>query len=80
MERSISAGLRPTSVPCPGWIEVRSAATVPEVQAVYTIAGDPDALVHVRVRDLAHLQSVIDTLRRAGTETLMVLGSWSREG
>lgn len=63
---------------------VRTATTVPEVQAVYTIAGDPDALVHLRVRDLAHLQSVIDTLRRAGTvtgtKTLMVLGSWSREG
>lgn len=62
---------------------VRTATTVPEVQAVHTIAGDPDALVHLRVRDLAHLQSVIDTLRRAGTvtgtKTLMVLGSWSRE-
>ena len=60
-----------------------TASTVPEVQAVYTIAGDPDALMHVRVRDLAHLQSVIDTLRRAGTvtgtKTLMVLGSWTRE-
>ncbi|MET0188562.1 MAG: Lrp/AsnC family transcriptional regulator [Pseudonocardia sediminis] len=63
---------------------VTTATTVPEVQAVYTIAGDPDALVHVRVRDLPHLQSVIDTLRRAGTvtgtKTLMVLGSWTREG
>ena len=63
---------------------VTTATTVPEVQAVYTIAGDPDALVHVRARDLRHLQSVIDTLRRAGTvtgtKTLMVLGSWTREG
>ena len=61
----------------------RTATTVPEVAAVYTIAGDPDALVHLRARDLAHLQSVIDTLRRAGTvtgtKTLMVLGSWSGE-
>jgi DNA-binding Lrp family transcriptional regulator len=62
---------------------VASASTVPEVQAIYTIAGDPDALVHVRVRDIPHLQTVIDTLRRAGTvtgtKTLMVLGSWTRE-
>jgi Lrp/AsnC family leucine-responsive transcriptional regulator len=62
---------------------VATASTVPEVQAIYTIAGDPDALVHVRVRDIPHLQTVIDTLRRAGTvtgtKTLMVLGSWTRE-
>ncbi|GAA5064326.1 DNA-binding Lrp family transcriptional regulator [Thermocatellispora tengchongensis] len=62
---------------------VRTATDIPEVQAVFTIAGDPDALMHVRVRDLGHLQQVIDTLRRAGTitgtKTLMVLGSWTRE-
>lgn len=61
---------------------VRSVWTIPEVQAVFTLAGDPDALVQVRVRDLAHLQLVIDTLRRSGTvtgtRTLMVLGSWER--
>ncbi|MEW2549075.1 Lrp/AsnC family transcriptional regulator [Streptomyces sp. NPDC047002] len=61
---------------------VASAYTVPEVQAVFTMAGDPDALLHVRVRDLDHLQHVIDGLRRSGqitgTKTLMVLGSWSR--
>jgi Lrp/AsnC family transcriptional regulator, leucine-responsive regulatory protein len=61
---------------------VATASTVPEVQAVYTIAGDPDALVQVRVRDVAHLQEVIDTLRNAGTvtgtKTLLVLGVWSR--
>jgi DNA-binding Lrp family transcriptional regulator len=63
---------------------VRSVWTIPEVQAVFTLAGDPDALVQVRVRDLAHLQLVIDTLRRSGTvtgtRTLMVLGSWERGG
>lgn len=62
---------------------VRTAYKVPEVQAVFTIAGDPDALVQVRVRDLEHLQHVIDGLRRTGqvtgTKTLMVLGSWTRE-
>ncbi|GAA4512950.1 MULTISPECIES: Lrp/AsnC family transcriptional regulator [Nonomuraea] len=62
---------------------VRTAATVPEVQEVFTIAGDPDALIHVRVRDLGHLQQVVDRLRRAGdvtgTKTLLVLGSWTRD-
>jgi DNA-binding Lrp family transcriptional regulator len=62
---------------------VASATAVPEVQAVYTIAGDLDALVQVRVRDLAHLQEVVDALRRTGavtgTKTLMVLTSWVRE-
>jgi DNA-binding Lrp family transcriptional regulator len=62
---------------------VDSASAMPEVQAVHTIAGDPDALVLVRVRDIPHLQQTIDTLRRGGsvtsTKTLMVLGSWSRE-
>ena len=62
---------------------VETASTVREVQAVYTIAGDPDALVQVRVRDIAHLQDVIDRLRRAGavvgTKTLMVLGRWARD-
>lgn len=55
------------------------AAGLPEVDAVYTIAGDPDALVHLRVRDVAGLTRVIDLLRRSGkvtgTKTLIVLGS-----
>lgn len=61
----------------------RTAADVPEVQAVYTTAGDPDALIHIRARDVGHLQQVIDRMRRAGdvtgTKTLLVLGSWSRD-
>ncbi|MEU4234762.1 Lrp/AsnC family transcriptional regulator [Nonomuraea sp. NPDC026600] len=62
---------------------VRTATDVAEVQTVFTIAGDPDALIHVRVRDLGHLQQVIDHLRHAGnvtgTKTLLVLGSWTRD-
>jgi DNA-binding Lrp family transcriptional regulator len=62
---------------------IDTVTTVPEVQAVYTIAGDPDALIQVRSRDLPHLQEVIDRLRRSGTvtgtKTLMVLGRWTRE-
>lgn len=50
-----------------------------EVDSVYTIAGDPDALVHLRVRDVADLTRVIDQLRRSdtvvGTKTLIVLGT-----
>lgn len=55
------------------------AAGMPEVDAVHTIAGDPDALVHLRVRDVADLTRVIDLLRRTGkitgTKTLIVLGT-----
>jgi Lrp/AsnC family leucine-responsive transcriptional regulator len=55
------------------------AREVPEVDAVYTTAGDPDALAHMRVRDVADLSRVIDLLRRSGritgTKTLIVLGT-----
>ena len=55
-----------------------------EVDAVYTIAGDPDALVHLRVRDVADLTRVIDLLRRSGkvtgTKTLIVLGTEEPNG
>ncbi len=58
------------------------AGGMPEVDAVHTIAGDPDALVHLRVRDVADLSRVIDLLRRSGkvtgTKTLIVLGSETR--
>lgn len=57
------------------------AAGLPEVEAIYTTAGDPDALVHLRVRDVADLTRVIDLLRRTGkvtgTKTLIVLASGS---
>ncbi len=60
-----------------------TTAKLPEVQAAFAIAGDPDALVQVRVRDVKHLQEVIDTLRSSGkvtgTKTLMVVKSWARE-
>jgi Lrp/AsnC family transcriptional regulator, leucine-responsive regulatory protein len=57
-------------------------SAVPEVLEVYTIAGDPDALVRIRVTNVEHLQRVVDALRHrtgvVGTKTLMVLGSWRR--
>jgi Lrp/AsnC family leucine-responsive transcriptional regulator len=52
---------------------------IPEVEAVFTIAGDPDALASIRVRDVHDLKRVIDLLRQngvvTGTKTLMVLGT-----
>jgi Lrp/AsnC family leucine-responsive transcriptional regulator len=52
---------------------------IPEVQAVFTTAGDPDALAWIRVRDVGDLKRVVDLLRRSGrvtgTKTLMVLGT-----
>ena len=46
-----------------------SAEGLPGVQAVFTTAGDPDALVWIRVRDMADLTRVIDLLRRSGRVT-----------
>jgi Lrp/AsnC family transcriptional regulator, leucine-responsive regulatory protein len=52
------------------------------VQAVFTTAGDPDAIVWLRVRDVDELKTVIDHIRRTGkvigTKTLMVLGRSER--
>lgn len=52
---------------------------IPEVQSVFTMAGDPDALVWLRVSDVHDLKRVIDQLRGsghvAGTKTMMVLGA-----
>jgi Lrp/AsnC family transcriptional regulator, leucine-responsive regulatory protein len=55
------------------------AHDVPEVQAIFTVAGDPDALAWIRVSDVPDLKRVIDRLRSSGkvtgTKTLMVLGA-----
>jgi DNA-binding Lrp family transcriptional regulator len=55
---------------------------LPEVVESFTLAGDPDALVRVRVRDLEHLKDLVDRIRRGrrggpkvlGTRTAIVLG------
>lgn len=63
--------------------EVDTAVTdLPEVIESFTLAGDPDALAHVRVRDLEHLKKVVDQMRRGRrggpriltTRTVIVLG------
>lgn len=57
-----------------------AVAGLPEVVESFTLAGDPDALAHVRVRDLTHLKSVVDQIRRGSqpkvltTRTVIVLG------
>jgi Lrp/AsnC family transcriptional regulator, leucine-responsive regulatory protein len=59
-----------------------SMTNLPEVVESFTLAGDPDALARVRVRDLDHLKQVVDRIRRgqAGgpavltTRTVIVLG------
>lgn len=60
------------------------ASDTPEVEAIFTIAGDPDSLVLLRVENVDHLKRAIDRLRKSGmvrgTKTLIVLGSWSRSG
>jgi Lrp/AsnC family transcriptional regulator, leucine-responsive regulatory protein len=68
-----------------GLDEIISAVTqVPEVREVFTVAGDPDALVRIRLENVAHLKDVVNALRRSGrvtgTKTLMVLDHWSRAG
>ena len=64
--------------------EIKETATqLGEVQAVFTTAGDPDALVWIRVPDVKRLGQVIEQLRRSGrvtgTKTLIVLGTWTRQ-
>ncbi len=60
------------------------AESIPEVEAVFTIAGDPDALAWIRVSDVHELKQVIDRLRGSGhvigTKTLIVLGNSSQSG
>lgn len=57
---------------------------IPEIHEVFTMAGDPDALLHIRVDDVEHLKQVVNRLRRTGrvtgTKTLMVLERWDRGG
>jgi Lrp/AsnC family leucine-responsive transcriptional regulator len=56
---------------------------LPEVVESFTLAGEPDALVRLRVADVEHLKRVIDQIRRSrrggakvtGTKTHIVLGT-----
>ncbi len=63
-------------------------ADLPELVESFTLAGDPDALVRLRVSDVDHLKRTIDRLRRGrrsgatiiGTKTLIVLGTSTGPG
>jgi Lrp/AsnC family leucine-responsive transcriptional regulator len=60
-----------------------AVADLPELVESFTLAGDPDALLRLRVDDVEHLKRVIDRVRRGqrgsakiiNTKTLIVLGS-----
>ena len=43
----------------------RTLAARPEVVAAYTVTGDADAIVHLRARDVEHLEQAIEDLRLA---------------
>lgn len=59
-----------------------SVAQIPEVVEVLTLAGDPDALVRIRVDGVEDLRRVVSQLRSsgpiAGSKTLVVLEQWTR--
>ena len=61
------------------WVAIQQ---LPEVEQLFTIAGDPDALMRLRVDNVEHLQRVVNQLRRSGTvvgtKTLIVLRAWER--
>jgi len=58
------------------------AASMPEAQEAFTVAGDPDALIRLVVDDAEQLRRAINTLRHTdgvlSTRTLLVIGSWRR--
>jgi DNA-binding Lrp family transcriptional regulator len=49
----------------------------PEVVACYTVSGEPDALVHLRARDIHHLEEALERVREdkmiVQTKTSIVL-------
>lgn len=55
------------------------AGNMPEIKEVYTISGDPDALIRFRVENVDHLQRVVNAIRTSGkvlgTKTFIVLRS-----
>ena len=65
----------------PGEIE-DIARGIREIKHVFTIAGDPDALLHFRADSVEHLQRVVNAIRCSGkvasTKTLIVMKSWDQ--
>ncbi len=57
---------------------IRAAmAEYPEVIAAYTVTGEADALLHLRTRDMAHLEVALERVREASfvqqTKSVLVL-------
>ena len=61
----------------------RIADDIPEVEAVFTVAGDPDAIAWIRARDVEDLARVVDRLRGSGqiigTKSLIILATSRRD-
>ncbi|MFI8196922.1 Lrp/AsnC family transcriptional regulator [Streptomyces sp. NPDC085942] len=58
------------------------AESIPEIEESHSIAGTSDALLRLRVRDVKHLQQVINAVRRTGkvegTRTFIIMNTWTR--
>src|SRR5215217_6617555 len=56
---------------------LRAVTAIPEVVSAVTVSGEPDAVLRVQVEDIAHLERLIETLRRRPnvlrTRTMIVL-------
>ena len=56
---------------------LRAVTAIPEVVSAVTVSGEPDAVLRVQVEDIAHLERVIEALRRhptiVRTRTMLVL-------
>lgn len=64
---------------------IRTAVSkIPEVHAAYTVTGDADAMLHVRVRDTRHLEDVLEQIRNeefvAQTRSTVVLSRLIERG
>jgi Lrp/AsnC family leucine-responsive transcriptional regulator len=55
-----------------------------EVEEAFNIAGDPDVILRLQVRDADHLQRFVNELRRGGkvtrSKTMIVLGRRTQQG
>lgn len=73
-----------TELRIPGTTDVEDVwselASMPEVVQMFSIAGDPDVLIRLRVENVQHLQQVVNRMRKTGrivgTKTLIVLDEW----
>jgi DNA-binding Lrp family transcriptional regulator len=57
----------------------RSVEKMPEVVTAFTVSGEPDAIVRIRVTGIPHLEAVVERLRRdpnvVRTRTMIVLST-----